>query len=98
MDKLLRQVLRIGTFPNFPTSQSHAGTMGEEKIQEVENSSAQRFLVAVAERMKAYGLELEQNKTRMVDFSPRRFGKGSGIFDFLGFTHHVGEAGKKYFE
>ena len=62
-----------------------------------EKGEAQRFLVAVAERMKAYGLELEQNKTRMVDFSPRRFGKGSGIFDFLGFTHYVGRSRKGIF-
>jgi RNA-directed DNA polymerase len=58
---------------------------------------AEGFRKAVEERMRAYGLELEQSKTRVVAFSPRRFGKGSGVFEFLGFTHYVGRSRKGYF-
>ena len=58
---------------------------------------AERFQKAVEERMKAHGLELEESKTRIVAFSPRRFGKRSGVFEFLGFTHYVGRSRKGYF-
>jgi len=62
-----------------------------------DKGEAERFRKAVEERMRAYGLELEESKTRIVAFSPRRFGKGSGVFDFLGFTHYVGRSRKGYF-
>lgn len=58
---------------------------------------AERFLQVVGERMKAHGLELEPSKTRTVAFSPRRFGKGSGVFEFLSFTHYVGRSRKGHF-
>jgi len=58
---------------------------------------AERFRKAVGERMKAYGLELEPSKTQTIAFSPRRYGKGSKAFEFLGFTHYVGRSRKGYF-
>lgn len=57
-----------------------------------DKGEAERFRQAVGEQMKEHGLELETSKTRIVVFSPRRFGKGSGVFDFLGFTHYVGKS------
>lgn len=62
-----------------------------------DKEEAERFLQAVGERMKAHGLELEPSKTRIVAFSPRRYGKASGVFEFLGFTHYVGRSRKGYF-
>ena len=58
---------------------------------------AERFRKAVEERMKAHGLELEESKTRTLAFSPWRYGKGSEVFEFLGFTHYVGRSRKGYF-
>jgi group II intron reverse transcriptase/maturase len=51
---------------------------------------ARRFLEQLTERMAAYGLELHQDKTRVVRFEKppkqQRGGKGPATFDFLGFT------------
>jgi RNA-directed DNA polymerase len=54
---------------------------------------ARRVLEVLAKRFGRFGLRLHPNKTRLVKFrSPKKaFGKdddrGSGTFDFLGFTH-----------
>ena len=52
--------------------------------------------------MKKFNLELEESKSRMIDFgryaeanSKRKYGKKPETFDFLGFTFYCGK-GKKY--
>ena len=62
-----------------------------------DKGEAEKFRQAVEERMRAHGLELETSKTRTVAFSPRRDGKGSGVFEFLGFMHYVGKSQKGYY-
>jgi len=57
-------------------------------------SEAERFLQALRERMKKFGLELHNEKTRLIEFgrhaaankAARDEGKPE-TFDFLGFTH-----------
>jgi group II intron reverse transcriptase/maturase len=53
---------------------------------------ARRVMGVIAKRFERYGLQLHPEKTRVVRFErPRRgdpAGKGSGTFDFLGFTHY----------
>jgi len=56
---------------------------------------AKRFLTAVKDRFNLFGLELEQTKTRLVEFGKyaeqNRKDRGEGkpeTFDFLGFTHY----------
>lgn len=51
---------------------------------------AEAFLLVLDQRLKEYGLQLHKEKTRIVPFSPRKFGKRSGTFEFLGFLHYVG--------
>jgi RNA-directed DNA polymerase len=55
---------------------------------------AERFLQALQERMSQFGMELHQEKTRLIEFgrfaaaNRERRGKGKPeTFDFLGFTH-----------
>lgn len=55
---------------------------------------AERFLVALRERFAEYGLELHNEKTRLIEFGrfaeSNRAKRGEGkpeTFDFLGFTH-----------
>ena len=62
---------------------------------------AERFLKAVAERFAEFGLELEQSKTRLVEFGrfaeENRKKRGEGrpeTFDFLGFTHYCSKSNK----
>jgi group II intron reverse transcriptase/maturase len=58
--------------------------MGFERQEE-----AERVMAALGSRLGQFGLELHPGKTRLVDFRrppPNRHGKGSGTFDFLGFT------------
>jgi hypothetical protein len=59
---------------------------------------AERVASAVRERFEKYGLELSQEKTRLIPFGrfaedhTRRRGGGSPpTFDFLGFTHYCGK-------
>ena len=56
---------------------------------------AERFLVALTERLRRYHLELHPDKTRLLEFgrfaSANREQRGQGkpeTFDFLGFTHY----------
>jgi len=64
-------------------------------------SEAKRFLAAVAERFALFGLELEPNKTRLIEFGRfaerDRKARGQGkpdTFDFLGFTHFCSKSHK----
>jgi group II intron reverse transcriptase/maturase len=65
---------------------------------------AERFLETVGKRFKEFGLELEPEKTRLIEFG--RFAQESrkrqGLskpesFDFLGFTHYCSKSQKGYF-
>ena len=63
---------------------------------------AERVLAVLGKRFERYGLMLHPDKTRFVDFRPRRPGGGnhpgtSGTaFDFLGFTHVWGKSRRGY--
>lgn len=57
---------------------------------------AVRFLHALKTRLGEHGLEIEENKTRIIPFSPRKFGKLSDYFEFLGFGHYIGRSPKGY--
>lgn len=59
---------------------------------------AERFLVAMRERMSRFHLELNMEKTHLLEFGrtahQTRQNRGSGspaTFDFLGFTHYCGQ-------
>jgi len=65
---------------------------------------AERFLNEVAERFAEVGLELEPEKTRLIEFGrfadERRSKRGEGrpeTFDFLGFTHYCSKGQSGYF-
>ena len=54
---------------------------------------AERCYVSLKERLKKFNLELEESKSRMIEFgryaeanSKRKYGKKPETFDFLGFT------------
>jgi group II intron reverse transcriptase/maturase len=60
---------------------------------------AERFLEAVKERLAIFGLELEPDKTRLIEFGrfaeENRKHRGGGkpeTFDFLGFTHYCSKS------
>jgi len=65
---------------------------------------AERFLEAIKDRFATVGLELEQSKTRLVEFGKfaeenrkkRNEGKPD-TFDFLGFTHYCSKSEKGWF-
>lgn len=64
----------------------------------------ERFLETVGKRFKKFGLELEAEKTRLIEFgrfaqeSRRRQGlRKLETFDFLGFTHYCSKSQKGYF-
>jgi len=65
---------------------------------------AERFLETVRKRFKKFGLELEPEKTRLIEYgrfaeeNRRRQGLGKPeTFDFLGFTHYCSKSQKGYF-
>lgn len=65
---------------------------------------AERFLDTTGKRFKEFGLELEPEKTRLIEFgryaqeNRRRKGLGKPeTFDFLGFTHYCSKSQKGYF-
>ena len=65
---------------------------------------AERFLAEVADRFATVGLELEPNKTRLVEFGrfaeDNRKKRGAGkpeTFDFLGFTHYCSKSKQGWF-
>lgn len=59
------------------------------------SEDAERFAAELDERLAAFELELEPDKTRLVEFGPRIDPKGRGkdsgghTFEFLGFTHYM---------
>jgi len=60
-------------------------------------AEAERFLAALRERLRKFGLELHSEKTRLIEFGrfavERRKRRGEGkpeTFNFLGFTHTCG--------
>jgi group II intron reverse transcriptase/maturase len=62
---------------------------------------AERFISELRERMAKFGLELHQEKTRLIEFgrfaASNRAERGEGkpeTFDFLGFTHICGKTRK----
>lgn len=68
-------------------------------------SDARRVMEVLSKRFLKYGLELHEEKTRMLDFQrpgpagqrPIRAAKeGRGTFDFLGFCHYWGKSRKGY--
>ena len=63
---------------------------------------AERFTHELCERLRTFGLELNQDKTRLIEFGrfavSNRKSRGLGkpeTFDFLGFTHICGKTPKK---
>lgn len=64
---------------------------------------AERFYERLKHRMKHFGLDLEEEKSRLVEFGERAYfqGKKSGkkpeTFDYLGFTHYCSESQKGKF-
>lgn len=69
-----------------------------------EKEEAERYYQALKERMRKYGLELEESKSRQLEFGRyakerrKRRGEGKpGTFDFLGFTFYCGETTKGKF-
>jgi len=67
-------------------------------------SDANRFLAALREQFRQFNLELNAQKTRVIDFgrfaAERRARRGQGkppTFDFLGFTHSCGRSRKGWF-
>jgi RNA-directed DNA polymerase len=56
-------------------------------------SDAERVFEELPKRFAKYGLTIHPKKSRLVQFSRPywRKGKGSGTFDFLGFTHYWGK-------
>ena len=54
---------------------------------------AEEFLKAMKERLRIFGLEVEESKTRLIAFSPRQ-GEQSGQFEFLGLQHYIGRSRK----
>jgi RNA-directed DNA polymerase len=66
-----------------------------------DRAEAEQFLEQLRERLKAYGLELHSDKTRLIEFGryagPQRKRDGKGkpeTFNFLGFTHIGGKRWK----
>lgn len=59
---------------------------------------AEEFYSRLKHRMEHFGLSLEEEKSRLIEFGrfakerAEREGKKTGTFDFLGFTHYVSES------
>ena len=65
-------------------------------------SDAERYYTALKERLGKFNLELEESKSRLIEFgryaesnSRRRYGKKPETFDFLGFTFYCGKGRKR---
>jgi RNA-directed DNA polymerase len=66
-----------------------------------QRADAERFLQEWKDRLQKFGLELHQDKTRLIEFgrhaAENRKRRGDGkpeVFDFLGFTHICGKTRK----
>lgn len=59
-------------------------------------SDANRIKEALGNRLAKYGLTMNEDKTKLVAFSRRRYAQGikQGAFDFLGFTFYIGRSRK----
>ena len=59
---------------------------------------ARRIKIALAKRLEKYKLKLNEEKTKIVNFSKKKATQGSKqeTFDFLGFTFYLGKAAKGY--
>ena len=58
-----------------------------------DEGDARGFYVALKERLEKFGLELSEEKSKIIKFG-REAGYDGGRFDFLGFTHFVGKSRK----
>lgn len=60
---------------------------------------AERIKTALGRRLSKYGLEMNKDKTKLVNFSKRKKGQGvdQQTFDFLGFTFYIGKSKKGYY-
>jgi len=58
-----------------------------------EEQDARNFKMALEERLHSFGLDLAEDKTRIVELQKN---KGKGEFDFLGFTFRWGKSRKGY--
>jgi RNA-directed DNA polymerase len=68
-------------------------------------NDAERFCLALKERLRKFGLELHPDKTRLIEFGrfaeQNRHDRGQGppeTFDFLGFTHICGRTREGQFQ
>jgi len=61
-----------------------------------ERSDAERVYAVLPKRFARFGLTIHPTKSRLIQFSRPswRAGKGTGTFDFLGFTHYWGKTRK----
>jgi RNA-directed DNA polymerase len=61
---------------------------------------ARRFMEVLPKRFARFGLTIHAKKTKLIEFRRpgrrERTGKGSGSFDFLGFTHYWAKSLKGY--
>jgi group II intron reverse transcriptase/maturase len=60
-----------------------------------EESDAEKVMEVLPKRFAKYELTLHPEKTKMIDLNSKRGGSGRS-FDFLGFTHYLGESSKGY--
>jgi group II intron reverse transcriptase/maturase len=58
-----------------------------------DKSDAERVMEVLSKRFAKYELILHPEKTRLIDLKSKRGGSGRS-FDFLGFTHYLGESRK----
>ena len=65
---------------------------------------AERYYALLKERLKKFNLELEESKSRMIEFgkyaevnSRRKYGRKPDTFDFLGFTFYCSKGRNKEF-
>jgi group II intron reverse transcriptase/maturase len=61
---------------------------------------AHRVMEVLPKRFNRYGLTINSEKTKLIDFkkppSGKRTSKGAGTFDFLGFTHYWAKSRNEY--
>ncbi|MDE7312887.1 MAG: group II intron reverse transcriptase/maturase, partial [Eubacterium sp.] len=69
-----------------------------------EKEDAEKFYADLKRRLAEFGLELQEEKTKLIEFGSRaqasRKAKGDGkpeTFDFLGFTHYCSKSQKGWF-
>ncbi|MCL1790318.1 MAG: reverse transcriptase domain-containing protein [Peptococcaceae bacterium] len=90
-----------------PTCRGECGLVvyADDLVATFQNKDeAERFLEDMRNRFKKFGLELEPEKTRLIEFGryaeENRKKRGQGkpeTFDFLGFTHYCSKSQKGYF-